>query len=205
MNAYVFNILLVGQAEQLAQGIIALENLILSHPDTLIVKLYGSGGLSADAALTYIDLLDLLPASCSRTVCSYSNLVGAGDFALWLEAGRLRDIRANAVIWVPSSPDREARPAGTHSVAVEEARRAVGEFDVLATKKCIDLISRHVEPESIFDRVLTPADLREWLLIDCHEVDRQLKAGSQGDEIGLESFDGESKGRADGEEGHRTI
>ena len=174
MNEAVFHISLGGTADQHAGGILFLEKIILSRPDRIIVKLLGGGGLHPEAALAFIDLLALLPAECERIACSYTSFAGAGDFALWLKAGDIRDFRPNAMVWVPSLPSFSLADARLGAVLVEDRSTFPDPVFQWAYGRCIELISEYVDPSTVLDRVLTAADLRDWLLIDSHALDEAL-------------------------------
>ena len=143
----------------LAQLDAALER----QPERLLIQLVGPGGTPPDATLAYIDLLK--QAECALAVTSYGNLLGP-DFALWLAASEVRDIRSGAFVFVPEQYYVQA--LGAENVQV----RTVEDF-VMETcyRTCLDLISEHVELEGILNRRVTPVELAELYLLDCESLE----------------------------------
>jgi hypothetical protein len=79
------------------------DDLSRKYPN-VIFQLVGSGGLHPSSALAYLDALELTRPFKSVEVMSYANLVGAGDLALFLGLGLIRDIRPSATVFVPTEP-----------------------------------------------------------------------------------------------------
>lgn len=100
-------------------------------------------------------------------------MVGAGDLALFLGLGLVRDIRPSACVFVPSEPViRDLRPY--HPLPLNWAvSMAVLQQDHDA---CLVRISEHVSLDQILDRMLTRDDLIELLLVNSPDVDRLLSA-----------------------------
>jgi len=165
-----FSVPLVGTATDHALRIGELDSLLESRPERLLLVLTGSGGLQPDAVMAYLDLLSR--AECEIVVVSYSSLYGA-DFALWLGAGPVREIRPSAWVYVPgadSKPDGEV--AG--GCAAEMLRPPTRLWDY---QSCLDIISEHVALDMVLNRRLSVDDLRELLLLPSDDLDRILPAG----------------------------
>jgi hypothetical protein len=157
-----FLIPLVGEANDHIENFERLEAMIASPPGAIVFKLVGSGGISAGAALTYLDIAAGLPAELERAVISYSPMV-ASDFALWLGLASLRDIRPSA--WV--------------CVADKDAYRWFGPDE----QRCFDIIHAHTSLELVKNRILSVSELRELLLIDTpftESLDTGLKIKQEG-------------------------
>lgn len=178
-NTQSFPIVLGGSPNDHAQRFLELEAVMLDPPDSLLIKLLGSSGLHPSAALTYLDLLQLLPHDTERAVTSYGHLRGAGDFALWLECAAHRDIRLRATVFVEQAPptlDLEHFAASQILIAQPMVWPADSEVLRRDWETCLSLISKHADFASVINRVLTPNDLREMLLIDSDCVDRLFAA-----------------------------
>jgi hypothetical protein len=171
-----FVIPLAGTATDHALRIAELDSLLESRPDRLLLILTGSGGLQPDAVMAYLDLLSR--AECEIAVVSYGNLYGA-DFALWLGAGAIREIRPHAWVYIPA-PDAEPDD-GTMRVSIAEMQRPVTRsWDY---QNCLDVISEHVCLDLIFDRRLSADDLRELLLLPSDDLDRLLPSAEVEDHL----------------------
>jgi hypothetical protein len=158
---------------QYATRLLELTDLSRKYPN-IIFQLVGSGGLHPSSALSYLDLLQLASRPFkSVEVISYANLVGAGDLALFLGLGLVRDIRPSACVFVPTEPViRDLRPY--HPLPLNWAvSMAVLQQDHDA---CLERISEHVSLDQILDRMLTRDDLIELLLVNSPDVDRLLSA-----------------------------
>ena len=158
-----FLIPLCGESNHHIENFERLEALVSSGPEAIVFKLVGSGGISAGAALTYLDLAARLPVKVERAVISYSPML-APDFALWLGIAPLRDIRPSA--WV-SVGDSEA-----------VLDKAIGPDE----QNCLDIIEAHASLDLITGRVLSVSELRELLLIDTpftESLDRCLGTETQ--------------------------
>ena len=150
-----------------AQLDVVLEN----QSDKLLIVLIGQGGTPPDAALAYIELLKQAPGEVAIT--SLSNLIGA-DFALWLAASPLRDLRPNAWVFVPEQiqlPNPSNDPLLTQTVEAMVSETAY--------QTCLEIIGEHVELPAILNRQVHPAELRELFLLDCARLDNlpSLKIG----------------------------
>jgi len=143
----------------LAQLDAALER----QPERLLITMVGPGGTPPDAALAYIDLL--AQAQCEVAVTAYGNLIGA-DFAIWLQASEVRDIRPGAFVFVPEQFYVQA--LGSENVQVGTIEDFVMET---CYRTCLDLISEHVELEGILNRRVTPVELAELYLLDCESLE----------------------------------
>jgi hypothetical protein len=190
MNTVVFEIPLVAGSAHHRENLSALDRIVSDSPEKLIIKLLGPGGLAPEAILAYYDILGTLPDRTEIITISYSNLIGA-DLVLFV-LGSPRDIRPNAWCYVFSSPSwafdqtrDDCNGVGTavahrdHSTASPlDWRHLFWDYE-----KCLELISQHVELNSILDRKLEVDDLKEHLLIDSGIVDalllRQLGRGEQ--------------------------
>jgi hypothetical protein len=149
------------------------DDLSRRYPNVLF-QLVGTGGLHPATALSYLDALQLASRPFkSVEVISYANLVGAGDLALFLGLGLVRDIRPSASVFVPTEPViRDLR--AYHPLPLNWAvSMAVLQQDHDA---CLERISEHVSLDQILDRMLTRDDLIELLLVDSPDVDRLLSA-----------------------------
>lgn len=148
------------------------DDLSRKYPN-VVFQLVGSGGLHPSSALAYLDALQLARPFKSVEVISYSNLIGAGDLALFLGLGLVRDIRPSACVFVPTEPIiRDLRQY--HPLPLNWAVSiAVMQQDHDA---CLQRISEHVSLDQILDRILTRDDLVELLLVDSPEIDRLLGA-----------------------------
>ena len=176
-SAVTFPIVLAGAAGDHVQRLLELETLVLDPPSSLIVKLIGSGGLHPTAALAFLDVLSLLPPETKRVVTSYSHLLGAGDFALWLECALERDIRPRATVYVErTAPALDLEQLAQGRVLVAPLIISPADGQVLSRDHdiCLSLISQHVDLGAVLNRVLTAEDLRELLLIDSYFVDQLL-------------------------------
>jgi hypothetical protein len=174
-----FAITLGGGPNDHAQRFLELEAIVLDPPENVLIKLVGSGGLHPTVTLTYLDILALLPDETQRAVTSYGHLLGAGDFALWLEGAPHRDIRPHATIYVERSAPMlslEQFGAGHILIAPMMAGPADGEMLSRDWETCLSLISQHVEVALVLGRVLNPNDLREMLLIDSYAFDQLFAA-----------------------------
>lgn len=164
---------LSASAFQHATRLLEITDLSRKYPN-IIFQLVGSGGLHPSSALSYLDLLQLASRPFkSVEVISYANLVGAGDLALFLGLGLVRDIRPSACVFVPSEPViRDLRLY--HPLPLNWAvSMAVLQQDHDA---CLERISEHVSLDQILDRMLTRKDLVELLLVNSQHVDRMLGA-----------------------------
>jgi hypothetical protein len=164
---------LSASAFQHATRLLELPDLSRKYPN-VIFQLVGSGGLHPSSALSYLDLLQLASRPFkSVEVISYANLVGAGDLALFLGLGLVRDIRPSACVFVPSEPViRDLRPY--HPLPLNWAvSMAVLQQDHDA---CLERIREHVSLDQILDRMLTRNDLVELLLVNSQDIDRLLGA-----------------------------
>jgi len=142
-----------------AQLDVVLEN----QTDKLLIVLIGQGGTPPDAALAYIELLKQAPGEVAIT--SLSNLIGA-DFALWLSASPLRDLRPSAWAFVP---DHYQLPnVGNEAVGTQTVETMVFET---AYQTCLEIIGEHVELSTILNRLVHPAELRDLYLLDCSRLD----------------------------------
>jgi hypothetical protein len=157
---------------QHATRLLELTDLSRRFPN-IIFQLVGSGGLHPSSALAYLDALQLTRPFKSIEVISYANLVGAGDLALFLGLGLVRDIRPSASVFVPSEPIiRDLRPY--HPLPLNWAvSMTVLQQDHDA---CLTRISEHVSLDLILDRIVTRDDLVELLLVDSQDIDRLLGA-----------------------------
>jgi hypothetical protein len=158
---------------QHATRLLELPDLSRKYPN-IIFQLVGSGGLHPSSALSYLDLLQLAGRPFkSVEVISYCNLVGAGDLALFLGLGLVRDIRPSACVFVPTEPViRDLRlyhPLPLHWAV----SMAVLQQDHDA---CLERIREHVCLDLVLDRMLTRDDLIELLLVNSGDVDRLLGA-----------------------------
>jgi hypothetical protein len=148
------------------------DDLSRKYPN-VVFQLVGSGGLHPSSALAYLDALQLSKPFRSVEVISYSNLIGAGDLALFLGLGLVRDIRPSATVFVPHEPVirdlRSYHPLPLHwAVSMAMLQQ---DHDA-----CLQRISEHVSLDQILDRSLTRDDLVELLLVDSPEIDRLLGA-----------------------------
>ncbi len=144
-----------------------LENL----NDKLLIVLIGQGGTPPDAALAYIELLKQAPGEVA--IMSLGNLIGA-DFALWLAASPLRDLRPNAWVFVPEQ--YQPLNVGNDPLMTQTVETMVSEA---AYQTCLEIIGEHVELPAILNRQVHPAELRELFLLDCARLDNlpSLKIG----------------------------
>jgi hypothetical protein len=157
---------------QHATRLLELTDLSRRFPN-IIFQLVGSGGLHPSSALAYLDALQLAKPFKSVEVISYANLIGAGDLALFLGLGLIRDIRPSACVFVPTEPViRDLRQY--HPLPLNWAvSMAVLQQDHDA---CLERISEHVSLDQILDRMLSRNDLVELLLVNSEDVDRLLGA-----------------------------
>ena len=140
-----------------------LDAVLENQDDKLLVVLIGQGGTPPDAALAYIELLKQAPGEVAIT--SLANLIGA-DFALWLAASPLRDLRPNAWVFVP---ERFQQPnVGNDPIMTQTVEAMVSET---AYQTCLEIIGEHVELSTILNRQVHPAELRELFLLDCACLD----------------------------------
>ena len=149
-----------------------LDAVLESQPDKLLIVLIGQGGTPPDAVLAYLDLIK--QASCEVAISSLGNLLGA-DFALWLGASPLRDLRPSAWVFVPEQYLLRA-PEGNETTQVQTVEDLV---QATAYQACLDLMAEHVELPSIFNRQVFPAELQELYLLDCSHLE-QLPEVEQG-------------------------
>lgn len=176
-SAATFPIVTAGAAGDHVQRLLELETLVLDPPSSLLVKLIGSGGLHPTAALAFLDVLSLLPPETKRLVTSYSHLLGAGDFALWLECASERDIRPRASVYVErTAPTLDLEQLAQGHVLLAPLIVSPADGQVLSRDHdiCLSLISQHVDLGAVLNRILTTEDLREMLLIDSYSVDQLL-------------------------------
>ena len=172
-----FAITLAGTANEHARRFLELESVVLDCPESLLIKLVGSGGLHPTVALTYLDILACLPDETKRAIISLGHLLGAGDFALWLEAAPHRDIRPRAIVYVErAAPTLNLEQFAAGQILIVPTITAPADMEVMAHdwENCLSLISRHVDLGFVLGRVLTTDHLRELLLIDSHAVDQML-------------------------------
>lgn len=148
------------------------DDLSRKYPN-VIFQLVGSGGLHPSSALAYLDALQLTRPFKSVEVMSYANLVGAGDLALFLGLGLVRDIRPSATVFVPTEPVIRDLRSYHHLPLHWAVSMAVLQQDHDA---CLQRISEHVSLDQILDRSLTRDELVELLLVDSPEIDRLLGA-----------------------------
>jgi len=162
-----FAIPLVGSATDHALRILELDSLLESRPERLLLVLTGSGGLQADAVMAYLDLLSR--AECEIAIVSYSNLYGA-DFALWLAAGAVREIRPRAWVYMPAQiADSGEDVGGTTVMAPGSAMRLSWDYE-----SCLKIVSEHVALDLVLGHRLSSEDLRELLLMPSDDLDRML-------------------------------
>jgi len=148
-----------------AMALAQLDAALERQPERLLIQLVGPGGTPPDAALAYIDLL--AQAQCEVAVTAYGNLIGA-DFAIWLQASDIRDIRPCAFALVPERHFAPQADAGG-ATQVRTVEELVAETCYQA---CLDLISKHVELAGILNRPLPPTELEELYLLDCESLNR---------------------------------
>jgi hypothetical protein len=141
-----------------------IDTLLASPPDRLLVKLIGPGGVSAETALAYCDLLSALPVTTETAVISYADL-GAPEFAIFLAVGPLREIRPSARVYIPRGSGNE-REFGSILVAESESPFTRG-----AHLQCLEVISRHVSLPDVIGRRLDPNDLADLLVIASARTD----------------------------------
>jgi len=146
-----------------AMALAQLDAALERQPERLLITMVGPGGTPPDAALAYIDLL--AQAQCEVAVTAYGNLIGA-DFAIWLQASEVRDIRPGAFVFVPEQFYVQA--LGSENVQVGTIEDFVMET---CYRTCLDLISEHVELEGILNRRVTPVELAELYLLDCESLE----------------------------------
>ena len=142
-----------------AQMDVVLEN----QSDKLLIVLIGQGGTPPDAALAYIELLK--QAHGEVAITSLGNLIGA-DFALWLAASPLRDLRPNAWVFVPEQ--FQLPNSGNDPILTQTVEAMVSET---AYQTCLEIIGEHVELSTVLNRQVHPAELRELFLLDCARLD----------------------------------
>ena len=147
-----------------AHALAQLDATLERQPERLLIQLVGPGGTPPDAALAYIELLK--QAECALAVTAYGNLLGP-DFAIWLAASDVRDIRSGAFVFVPD--EFHVPGPGTEHVQVRTVEDMVMETCYGA---CLNLISKHVELEGFLNRQVMPAELRDLYLLDCESLDR---------------------------------
>ncbi len=176
-QAQSFVIMLAGGASEHAQRLLDLEALVLDAPESLLIKLVGSGGIHPTAALAFLDVLALLPARTKRAVIAYSHLLGAGDFVLWLQCASHRNIRPRATVYVESAaPAHHLEHFGSGRVVIAPLVMPAGDVQFLPHdyRECLSLISQHVELGLVLDHTIARDGLRELLLIDSYGVDDLL-------------------------------
>lgn len=132
--------------------------------DRLLIQMVGPGGTPPDAALAYIDLLG--QAEGEVAVTAYGNLIGA-DFAIWLQASEVRDIRPCAFVLVPEHHQVQAAAGNTTQLLTVEELVAETCY-----RACLDLIGKHVELAGILNRPLPPSELEDLYLLDCESLNR---------------------------------
>jgi hypothetical protein len=145
---YLFLITLAGDSNDHIQNFERLETLVAANPGAIIFKLVGSGGITAGAALTYLDIAAKLPENVERAVISYSSMT-AWDFALWLGIAPLRDMRPSAWVWVADPKELEIN-------------KLLGPDE----QRCFDIIGHHTPFELVKNRIVSVTELRNLLLID---------------------------------------
>jgi len=145
-KTYLFHIALAGESNHHIENFERLESLVAAAPSAIVFKLVGSGGISAEAVSTYLDIVARLPAEVERAVISYSSLT-ATDFALWLGLATLRDIRPSAWVWVADPEALKPKCFGPDE------------------ERCFDIINTHTSLE-LKNKVLYVSDLHDLLLID---------------------------------------
>lgn len=150
-----------GAADHALQQV-QLDAVLERQPDKLLIQLVGPGGTPPDAVLGYIDLLK--QAACEVAITAYGNLLGA-DFALWLAASELRDIRPNAFVFVPEQ--YQAPATGSEATQVQTVEAMVYET---AYQACLNLMSEYVEVAGVLNRRLEPAELQALFLLDCESL-----------------------------------
>jgi hypothetical protein len=162
-----------GNAAYHASRALSLEKLIYSKEfDSVEYKLTGLGGLHPSVALTYLDLIDHGPPKLSATILAFGHLLGAADMALWLGAARHRELRPNAIVWVPHFPViSDCRWCYAQPVD-PGIRNFVLERD---NEVCLKRIAEHCALDLLLDRMLGRADLTELLLLQTPEIDRALQ------------------------------
>ena len=148
-----------------------LDQVLERQPEKLLIQLVGPGGTPPDAVLAYIDLLK--QTSCAVAITAYGNLLGA-DFALWLGASQLREIRPTAFVFVPEQ--YQAPAAGAEPTQVQTLETMVDES---AYSTCLGLMAEYVELEGFLNRRVEPAELQALFLLDCGPLDNlpALEAG----------------------------
>ena len=146
-----------------AMALAQLDAALERQPERLLIQMVGPGGTPPDAALAYIDLL--AQAQCEVAVTAYGNLIGA-DFAIWLQASEVRDIRPCAFVLVPEH--HLPQPAGGGTAPLPTVEELVAESCYQA---CLDLISKHVELAGILNRALPPSELEDLYLLDCESLE----------------------------------
>jgi hypothetical protein len=154
-----------------------LDAILTSPPTRLLVKLIGPGGLSAETALAYVDLLVALPADCATAVVSYADL-GVPEFAVFLAVGPLREIRPSARVLVPHPADHEPEVGNLLCTGRESP------FTRGAYRQCLALIERHVSLRDVVGRHLGPQDLADLLVVASARTDGVL-ALAVGGETGV--------------------
>ena len=141
-----------------------LDALLETQPDKILIVLIGQGGTPPDAVLGYLALLNQTRTEVA--ISSLGNLLGA-DFALWLGASPLRDLRPSAWVFVPER--YLLQPAeGSEATQVQTVEGMVHET---AYQACLDLMAEHVDLPSILNRQVRPAELQELYLLDCAHLD----------------------------------
>lgn len=102
VNARPFPIDTSATPYQHALRMIEFIKLTERHPPIVEIQLFGAGGMHPSMAMQYIDASaqGQVPLRCAGVV-AYTNLLGSGDFALWLSLSLKRDIRPSAAVLLP--------------------------------------------------------------------------------------------------------
>jgi hypothetical protein len=163
----------VGDGLHHVKKLAELDEILTSPPSRLLVKLIGPGGMTPETALAYIDLLAALSATCPTAAVAYCDL-GVPEFAVFLAAGPLREIRPSARVLVPPVAYEET---GNLQFADHDSPFSRGAY-----RQCLALIERHVALADVVGRLLGPDDLADLLIVASARTDGLLSLASGTDE-----------------------
>ncbi|XHR29864.1 MAG: hypothetical protein ACFUZC_04780 [Chthoniobacteraceae bacterium] len=134
-----------------AAGVVELSAMLANPNDRVLITMTGPGDTPPDAILSYIDAVE--GAKAQVAVQAMGPLVGA-DFALWLAAGPIRDVSPNSSVYLYV-------PGYFGPQTVE------GVVWLDAYARCIQIIAKHVDLDSVLGKGIGAGELRDAWLLDC--------------------------------------
>lgn len=150
-----------------------LQEVLAHKPDRLEIELIGKGEIHGDAALALRSVLrERWPGT--RIVMHARSSLMNGSFLVWL-LGDERTIREDAWVYFrgAQSPEDEAwteLSAKFHDLTGEP------DLDEIDHARVLELINEYLPAKEFAGRRITPADLRQFGLIESAPLDRLLAA-----------------------------